>query len=268
MILIASALGLVFVAGGILDLLNTWLAVLGVITTALIGVIVPDFYVVRRRRLQDQSACEVVNWAGVLTVVASFVIAEALQAIGILPLAVVEAGAEQLDRLDVFVANPGVFAFGVPSSIEISEERWHDVLSTNVTGVFNTLKVAVPLVRRGGRGGSIVITSRTAGLRGLYAIADYAAGKHAVVGLMRTFANELAPDDIQVNTIHPTGVATEMINNEGFRDWFDANPQMAVNLAGNLLPVDHRLRHDGAGRPGVEEHVPRRAAWAAAGARL
>ncbi len=86
MILIANAIGLIFVAGGILDLLNTWLQVLGVITTALVGVIISDFYVVRRRVRINQAACEVVNWAGVMTVIASSIIAETLQALGVLPL--------------------------------------------------------------------------------------------------------------------------------------------------------------------------------------
>ncbi|MDF3306431.1 cytosine permease [Rhodococcus sp. T2V] len=86
MILVANAIGLIFVAGGILDMLNTWLAVLGVITTALIGVIIADFYVVRKRQRTDQSACEVVNWAGVVTVILSFAVAETLQQAGILPL--------------------------------------------------------------------------------------------------------------------------------------------------------------------------------------
>lgn len=152
--------------------------------------------------------------------------------------AIVEPAVEELGRLDIVVANAGIFAFGVESSADIGEERWNDVLSTNVTGVFTTLKVAVPLMRRGGRGGSIIITSSTAGLRGLHAMADYSASKHAVVGIMRTFANELAPDNIRVNTIHPTGVATDMIDNAAFRDWFDANPRISINLSGNLLPVD------------------------------
>ncbi|GAA3704725.1 cytosine permease [Arthrobacter ginkgonis] len=86
MILAANAVGLVFVAGGILDLLNAWLAVLGVITTALIGVLVSDFYIVRRRQRSDHAACEVVNWAGVLTVVLSLAVAETLQVLQVLPL--------------------------------------------------------------------------------------------------------------------------------------------------------------------------------------
>ena len=152
--------------------------------------------------------------------------------------AVVQSGFNEFGRLDTVVANAGIFAFGVGSSDEIGEERWNDVLSTNVTGVFNTLKVAVPLMRQAGNGGSITITSSTAGMRGLLAMADYAASKHAVVGLMRTFANELASESIRVNTIHPTGVSTEMIDNAAFGNWMADNSQISVNLAGNLLPVE------------------------------
>ncbi|MDF3306429.1 mycofactocin-coupled SDR family oxidoreductase [Rhodococcus sp. T2V] len=157
-----------------------------------------------------------------------------LQALG----DIVQSGFDEFGRLDVVAANAGIFAFGVASSAEIGEERWNDVLSTNVTGVFNTLKVAVPLMRQAGNGGSIIITSSTAGMRGLLAMADYSASKHAVVGIMRTFANELAPENIRVNTIHPTGVSTEMIDNAAFGQWMAATPQISVNLAGNLLPVD------------------------------
>ncbi len=158
--------------------------------------------------------------------------------------AVVDNGVGKLGRLDIVVANAGIFAFGKDSSVDIDTERWDDVLSTNVTGVFNTVKVTVPHIRNGGNGGSITITSSTAGMRGLLAMADYAASKHAVVGIMRTFANELAADRIRVNTVHPTGVSTEMIDSQAFADWFDANPQMSVNLAGNLLPVDKLAPQD------------------------
>lgn len=86
MILVANVIGLICVAGGILSVLNTWLAILGVITTALIGVVISDFYVVRKRQRSDQASCEVVNWAGVLTVSLSVLVAETLQVLNVLPL--------------------------------------------------------------------------------------------------------------------------------------------------------------------------------------
>jgi NAD(P)-dependent dehydrogenase (short-subunit alcohol dehydrogenase family) len=70
--------------------------------------------------------------------------------------------------------------------------------------------LAIPYIRAGGRGGAIVITSSTAGIYGGMAdgnpgVMGYIASKHGVVGLMRAWANALAPERIRVNTVHPTG---------------------------------------------------------------
>jgi len=84
----------------------------------------------------------------------------------------------------------------------------------NLTGVFKTVRAAVPHIKAGGRGGAIVLTSSTAGIKGLANLAHYVAAKHGVVGLMKTMANEFAPDMIRVNSVHPTSVNTDMIHNE------------------------------------------------------
>ncbi len=60
----------------------------------------------------------------------------------------------------------------------------------------------------------MVLTSSTGGLKGTPNLAAYTAAKHGVVGLMRTLALELAPHFIRVNSVHPTGVDTDMIQNE------------------------------------------------------
>jgi SDR family mycofactocin-dependent oxidoreductase len=151
---------------------------------------------------------------------------------------VVDAGVAELSRIDVVVANAGIYSFGPMSSLDIDARRWDDVVGTNLTGVFNTLKAAVPVMIAGGEGGSIVITSSTAGIKGLRSMADYTASKHGVVGLMRTFANELAEHRIRVNSVHPTGVNTDMVTNSALGRWYDENPSMAANVSGNLLPVD------------------------------
>lgn len=89
-----------------------------------------------------------------------------------------------------------------------------------------------------GHGGSITVISSTAGLRGLRSMADYTAAKHGVVGLTRTFANELALHNIRVNSIHPAGVNTDMVTNPQLADFYAQFPDMANNESGNLLPVD------------------------------
>ncbi len=68
MVVLGNVIGLVFVAGGILDLVFRYLGILGVTTTAIAGVIVADYFIVRGRQLADPSRIENVNWAGVVSV--------------------------------------------------------------------------------------------------------------------------------------------------------------------------------------------------------
>ncbi|PZF79524.1 mycofactocin-coupled SDR family oxidoreductase [Jiangella anatolica] len=122
-------------------------------------------------------------------------------------------GVAQLGHVDIVSANAGIFIFGDQSHL-VSEQDWRDVTDINQTGVWHTCKAAIPHLIEQGSGGSIVITSSTAGLKGTPNVAPYTASKHAVVGLMRTLALELAPHSIRVNTVHPTSVDTGMIQNE------------------------------------------------------
>jgi NAD(P)-dependent dehydrogenase (short-subunit alcohol dehydrogenase family) len=93
-----------------------------------------------------------------------------------------------------------------------------------------------------GRGGSVVITSSVQGLSGRggtgTAAGDaYVASKHAVTGLMRTWANWLAPHGIRVNSVHPCGVDTPMVINDALPAFFEKYPASAASLS-NLMPVD------------------------------
>jgi SDR family mycofactocin-dependent oxidoreductase len=114
----------------------------------------------------------------------------------------------QFGRLDIVAANAGVMSAN--KAWEITEEQWKDVIDVNLTGTFYTLKAAVPAMIEAGNGGSIIITSSTAGRKGTPFVAHYSASKHGVVGLARTFALELGEYDIRVNTVHPVGVLTDM----------------------------------------------------------
>jgi (+)-trans-carveol dehydrogenase len=120
-------------------------------------------------------------------------------------------GVAQLGRLDIVSANAGIASFG--RAEELPEQTWQDMIDTNLTGVWHAAKAAIPHLRAGGRGGSIILTSSTAGLHGYENMAHYVSAKHGVVGLMRTLALELAPDMIRVNSVHPTSVNTDMIQN-------------------------------------------------------
>ena len=152
--------------------------------------------------------------------------------------AAVQAGVDELGRLDIVVANAGI------APMQSGDDGWRDVIDVNLTGVYNTIKVALPTMVKQGAGGSIVLISSSAGLAGVGSAdagsVGYAAAKHGVVGLMRVYANLLAKQSIRVNSIHPSGVDTPMINNEFTRQWLadlvaqsDAPPDM-----GNAMPVD------------------------------
>jgi SDR family mycofactocin-dependent oxidoreductase len=118
----------------------------------------------------------------------------------------------EFGRLDIVCANAGIYSQGLLG--ELDEQTWRDVIDVNLTGVWNTCRAAIPHLVAGGRGGSIILTSSSVGLRAVANVGHYAATKHGVIGLMRTLALELAPHSIRVNTVHPTGVDTPMIQNE------------------------------------------------------
>ena len=126
----------------------------------------------------------------------------------------VRVGVAELGRLDIVVANAGIATVG--SALELDEATWQTMIDVNLTGVWKTIKAAVPAMIAGGRGGSVILTSSAAGLRGTPNLAHYVAAKHGVVGLMRTLAHELAPYMIRVNTVNPTAVDTPMVMNDMF----------------------------------------------------
>ncbi len=145
-------------------------------------------------------------------------------------------GIAELGRLDIVIANAGI----APMT---DANAWQDVLDVNLTGVYNTVDVAMrPLIKQG-EGGSVVLTSSVAGLVGIGApmggSLGYTVAKHGVVGLMRAYANFLAAYNIRVNSVHPAGVNTPMIDNEFTRSWLEGLAQL--DNAGpdmtNALPV-------------------------------
>lgn len=123
---------------------------------------------------------------------------------------VIAAGAAELGPLDAVVANAGLSENPGPAWM-IDEETWQRGLDVNLTGVWHTIAAAHPHIAE--TGGSVVITSSTAGLKAVPGAAQYTAAKHAVTGLARTLANELGSQRIRVNSVHPGAVATAMTHN-------------------------------------------------------
>ncbi|WP_440713846.1 mycofactocin-coupled SDR family oxidoreductase [Gordonia sp. FQ] len=126
--------------------------------------------------------------------------------------AAVDAGVEEFGRLDIVVANAGISHYD--STLDMDEETWQTMLDINLTGVWKTLKVSVPRIRAGGRGGSVILTSSLAVLIPTANIGHYSAAKGALVQLCRSLAKELAPESIRVNTVHPGTILTDMVVND------------------------------------------------------
>ena len=121
----------------------------------------------------------------------------------------VKAAVERWGGIDIFLANAGIE--GAVSPIpDYSFDMFEQVMAVNVSGVWLGLKYVIPAMRERG-GGSIVITSSTAGIGGTAGMSAYTTSKHAVIGLMRTAALECAPLGIRVNTVNPAPIETRMM---------------------------------------------------------
>jgi SDR family mycofactocin-dependent oxidoreductase len=144
--------------------------------------------------------------------------------------AVLQDGLNELGRLDFVVANAGI----MPTLGDRGRQRqaFYDAIDVMLTGVFHTCEAAIPTLIEQDEGGAIVITSSSAGLKAMapsreLAMAGfmgYGAAKHGVVGLMRAYANSLAPHQIRCNSVHPGGVNTPMVVNDGFSQFMDEHP--------------------------------------------
>lgn len=132
--------------------------------------------------------------------------------------AMVQTCVDKFGGLDVFIANAGVEG-KIGPIIDGDVTDLDHVLAVNVRGVWLGLHHAIPVMRDGG-GGSIIITSSGAGVKGSPNTSAYTASKHAVVGLMRSAALECAPFGIRVNTVNPGAVDTRMMTSivQGFAD--------------------------------------------------
>ena len=149
--------------------------------------------------------------------------------------AAVADGVAALGGLDIAVANAGVGS--IQRWDEVTPELWETVIGINLTGVWNTCTAALPHLLAAG-GGSMILISSTAGLKGQPFLTPYVASKHGMVGIMRSLANELASKHIRVNSLHPTGVDTPMLNGMvGLTERIEASPDVG-SLFLNSLPVD------------------------------
>ncbi len=124
---------------------------------------------------------------------------------------VVADAVAQFGGIHIVCANAGITSHA--KTWELTDDEWNDVIGINLTGVWRTLKAAVPAMIELNEGGSIILTSSSGGLRGIPNHTHYVAAKHGVLGIARTLAMELAEYSIRVNSVHPSAVDTTMIQN-------------------------------------------------------
>ena len=121
----------------------------------------------------------------------------------------VETATRRFGRLDILFINAGTEGRIAPLvASDLADFR--KVLDINVVGAFLGLKYAIPVMQEQG-GGSIIITSSIAGLRGASGLSAYSTSKHAVVGLMRSAVLEVGDTGVRINTIHPSPIETRMM---------------------------------------------------------
>jgi len=147
--------------------------------------------------------------------------------------AAVAAAAERFGRIDILFNNAGICGYGLAH--ELTEEAWDAMIDINLKGAWLVARRVIPhMIRQ--RSGVIVNNSSIAGLRGMARLSHYAASKWGLTGLTKSWAIELAPYNIRVVSLHPTGVNTPM--NDGLAALEGLSPrEIAERSAGNLLPV-------------------------------
>jgi NAD(P)-dependent dehydrogenase (short-subunit alcohol dehydrogenase family) len=147
--------------------------------------------------------------------------------------AAVDAAIERFGRIDLLFNNAGICAYGLAH--ELTEAEWDAMLDINLKGAWIVGRHVIPHMIAAGRG-VIINNSSIAGLRGMARLSHYAASKWGLTGLTKSWAIELAPHGIRVNSIHPTAVDTPL--NDGLAALEGMTTQeIAERSAGNLLPV-------------------------------
>jgi len=121
----------------------------------------------------------------------------------------IQAATSRFGRLDILVANAGIWNLEDIPIEKLSERDWDAMMETNLKSVYGVIRYAVPVMKKQG-GGRIIPISSTAGQRGEAFHAHYAASKGAIISLVKGLSTELAPHNILVNCVAPGWVDTDM----------------------------------------------------------
>ncbi|RTE52405.1 SDR family oxidoreductase [Arenibacter aquaticus] len=151
----------------------------------------------------------------------------------------VDTALERYGKIDIFFANAGIEGTSRPIS-QYPEEIFDRVLAVNLKGVWLGCKHVLPKMKEGG---SVMITSSVAGLKGFAGLGAYVASKHAVIGLMRVAALENAERGIRVNTIHPGPVNNDMMRRIE-KDISPEKPEDVMKDCEQMVPLGRYAESD------------------------
>ena len=145
-------------------------------------------------------------------------------------------------QIDILIANAGILSLS--PLWEMSEQMWSDMIDTNLTGVWKSIKAVAPhMIER--QTGSIVITSSINGLEPAQSYAHYTSAKHGLIGLMRSAALELAPYGIRANTVNPGAIRTGMTDNPTMWDMLGGHQGSTADEAYESARHFHALKGAG-----------------------
>jgi SDR family mycofactocin-dependent oxidoreductase len=146
----------------------------------------------------------------------------------------VAEGLRQFGKIDVVCANAGIASFA--PFWEMTDQMWDEMIGINLTGVWRTAKAVAPsMIER--QSGSMILTSSVCGREPLADYCHYTAAKHGVLGLAKSFALELGPYNIRVNSLLPGPVDTILNDNPVTRDF------LAGHEGANSEEMHAAIRH-------------------------
>lgn len=147
---------------------------------------------------------------------------------------------ERFGGIDIVCANAGIATHG--ATWDLTSAEWQDMIDVHLTGVWHTVRAVLPAMITAGRGGSIIITSSSAGLVGIRNLSHYSAAKTAVVGYCRAVAQEVGEHGIRINTVHPSAVPTDLaINAASLKLFLPDHPSPNVDDVAPLYRSMHVL---------------------------
>lgn len=166
--------------------------------------------------------------------------------------AMVQQTVDAYGGVDAVYANAGVAGSGRAGDLDIDE--WNRVIRINLTGVWLSVKYALPHMIAAG-GGSLVLQASVGGVIGVPGIASYAAAKAGVIGLTKQMAVDYGPDNIRVNAVCPGTVPTPLVratyeNRGGFSATANAPADATIDELIDAAKVRHPI-----GRLGTVEDI-------------